>query len=59
MRIKGKLYFGVAPIALASALFGVPAHLSAQQAPPGVNIRPVDHRRPRSPDRMGPRPASG
>ena len=45
MRIKGKLYFGVAPIALAGALSGVPAQLSAQQAPPGVNISGRHRRR--------------
>src|ERR1700724_2517735 len=42
MRIKSKLYLGVAPIALASVLAGVPAQLSAQQAPPGVNIGATD-----------------
>src|SRR5258708_38363285 len=42
MRIKRKLYLGVAPIALASVLAGVPAQLSAQQAPPGVSIGATD-----------------
>ena len=42
MRIKSKLYLGVAPIALASVLAGVPAQLSAQQAPPGVSIGATD-----------------
>src|SRR5580704_5618291 len=42
MRIRSKLYFGVAPIALAAALAGVPAQLSAQQAPPGVTIGTTD-----------------
>src|ERR1700686_1140248 len=42
MRIKSKMYLGVAPIALASVLAGVPAHLSAQQAPPGVSIGATD-----------------
>src|ERR1700719_1948868 len=42
MRIKGKLYLGVAPLALAGVLAGAPAQVSAQQAPPGVNIKPVD-----------------
>src|ERR1700692_1371397 len=42
MRLKSKLYFGVAPIALACVLAGAPAQLSAQQAPPGVNIGPTD-----------------
>src|SRR6202011_1565147 len=36
MRIKGKLYFGVAPLALASVLAGAPAQLSAQQAAPAI-----------------------
>ena len=58
MRIKGKLYFGVAPIALASALFGVPAQLSAQQAPPAsTSGRPISAAW--SPDRTGRKPASG
>ena len=39
MRIKSKLYFGVAPLALASALAVAPTQASAQQAP---NIKPVD-----------------
>ena len=42
MRIKGRLYFGVALVALAAALAGAPAQLSAQQAPPGVNIGATD-----------------
>src|SRR5450631_2032961 len=42
MRIKNKLYFGVAPIALASVLAGAPAQLSAQQAAPAVNIGATD-----------------
>src|ERR1700752_3490955 len=42
MRIKSKLYFGVAPLALASALAVAPTVASAQQAPAGVNIKPVD-----------------
>src|SRR6195256_495372 len=42
MRIRSKLYIGVAPIALAAALAGVPAQLSAQQAPPGVTIGATD-----------------
>src|SRR3984957_18872949 len=42
MRIKGKLYLGVAPIALACVLAGAPAQLSAQQAPPGVSIGATD-----------------
>src|SRR5258708_28047046 len=42
MKIKGKLYLSVAMIALAGALAGAPAPLSAQQAPPGVNIGQTD-----------------
>src|SRR5579872_4008280 len=42
MRIKGKLYLGVAPLALAGVLAGAPGQVSAQQAPAGVNIKPVD-----------------
>src|SRR6202045_5287532 len=42
IRIRSKLYFGVAPVALAAALAGVPAQLSAQQAPPGVTIGATD-----------------
>src|SRR5258708_5338402 len=42
MRIKGKLYLSVASIALAGFLAGVPAQLSAQQAPPGVTIGTTD-----------------
>src|SRR4030081_2995124 len=42
MTIKSKLYFSAAPIALASVLAGVPAQLSAQQAPPGVSIGTTD-----------------
>src|SRR3977135_1238786 len=42
MTIKSKLYFSVAPIALACVLAGVPAQLSAQQAPPGVTIGATD-----------------
>src|ERR1700736_3991792 len=42
MRIRSKLYFGVASIALAAVLAGVPAQLSAQQAPPGVTIGATD-----------------
>src|ERR1700676_2378601 len=42
MKIKGKLYMSVAAIALAGALAGAPAPLSAQQAPAGVNIGQTD-----------------
>ena len=42
MRIKNKLYFGVAPLALASVFAGAPAQLSAQQAAPAVNIGATD-----------------
>src|SRR5712675_1235311 len=42
MRMRNKLYLGVAPIALASVLAGAPAQLSAQQAPPGVSIGATD-----------------
>jgi len=47
MKIKGKLYLSVAVIALAGALAGAPAPLSAQQAPTGaapagVNIGQTD-----------------
>jgi hypothetical protein len=42
MRIKSKLYLSVAMIALAGALAGAPAPLSAQQAPPGVTIGQTD-----------------
>src|ERR1700736_2345933 len=42
MRIKSKMYLGVAPIALASVLAGVPAQLSAQQAAPAVSIGATD-----------------
>src|SRR5580692_4059631 len=42
MRIRSKLYFGVAPIALAAALAAVPTQLSAQQAPPSVTIGATD-----------------
>src|SRR3984893_17656718 len=42
MRMRSKLYFGVAPVALAAALAAVPTQLSAQQAPPGVTIGATD-----------------
>jgi hypothetical protein len=42
MRIKGKLYLGVAPLALAGVLAGAPAQLSAQQATPAVTIGATD-----------------
>ena len=42
MKIKGKLYLSVAMIALAGALAGAPAPLSAQQSPPGINIGQTD-----------------
>jgi hypothetical protein len=41
MRISSKLYLSVAPIALAGLLAGIPAQLSAQQAP-AVNIGATD-----------------
>src|SRR5262249_40127158 len=42
MRIKGKLFLGVAALALAAALTGGPAPASAQQAPAGVTIGQSD-----------------
>jgi hypothetical protein len=42
MRIKHRLFLSVAAIALAGALAGMPAPLSAQQAPPGVTIGQSD-----------------
>src|SRR3984893_15394061 len=42
MRMRSKLYFGVAPVALAAALAAVQTQLSAQQAPPGVTIGATD-----------------
>src|SRR5260221_13434698 len=42
MMIKRNLYLSVAMIALAGALAGAPAPLSAQQAPQGVNVGQTD-----------------
>jgi hypothetical protein len=42
MRIKRKLYLSVAAIALAGALAGTPAPVTAQQAPAGVSIGQTD-----------------
>ena len=59
MRIRGRFLLSAAPIVLAAALLAAaPAQLSAQQAPPGVNIGSTDIGGVVT-GPTGPRPASG